>query len=362
MSVAYTAVGWNRHKRLYDLAALGGVLAYLAAFFAIGKLTGRGPESERLHDDAMLLIRGLGTAALALLHIVLWIGPLARIDTRFLPLLYNRRHLGVLTFLLGLGHAAISIVQYHGFGNLNPLVSLLVSNTRFGSLAEFPFELLGVVALAILFIMAATSHDFWLAVLSPRVWKGLHMAVYIAYGLLIMHVALGALQQERSPVLTALLAAGLATTVALHLATGLREHRRDRRPDPLLPATSSAPALLDAGPAGDIPLDRARVICAPGGERIAVFRYTQDGRARVCAVANVCAHQQGPLGEGKVIDGCLTCPWHGYQYHPATGCSPPPFTEKVATYRVTLRGEHVLVDPAALPPGTPAPPAEVPDA
>ena len=49
------------------------------------------------------LIRALGTCALLLLHVILAIGPLARLDRRFLPLLYNRRHLGVTMFLLALG-------------------------------------------------------------------------------------------------------------------------------------------------------------------------------------------------------------------------------------------------------------------
>ena len=26
------------------------------------------------------------------------------------------------------------------------------------------------------------------------------------------------------------------------------------------------------------------------------------------------------------MDGCITCPWHGYQYLPHNGQSPPPFT------------------------------------
>ena len=42
--------------------------------------------------------------------------------------------------------------------------------------------------------MAATSHDFWLLMLTPRSWKALHMAVYVAYALVVMHVALGYLQ------------------------------------------------------------------------------------------------------------------------------------------------------------------------
>ena len=61
-------------------------------------------------------------------------------------------------------------------------------------LSTFPFELLGVLALIICSLMAATSHDFWLATLTAPVWKALHMLVYVAYGLLVAHVALGSLQ------------------------------------------------------------------------------------------------------------------------------------------------------------------------
>jgi nitrite reductase/ring-hydroxylating ferredoxin subunit len=57
-----------------------------------------------------------------------------------------------------------------------------------------------------------------------------------------------------------------------------------------------------------------------------------------------------------VIDGCVTCPWHGYQYRPEDGCSPPPSTEKVPTFRLRRDGDIVLVDPRALPPGTPTEP------
>jgi hypothetical protein len=47
-----------------------------------------------------------------MLTIVLSIGPLARLDRRFLPLLYNRRHFGVLTFLVALAHASFMLATY----------------------------------------------------------------------------------------------------------------------------------------------------------------------------------------------------------------------------------------------------------
>ncbi|MFT4977044.1 MAG: sulfoxide reductase heme-binding subunit YedZ, partial [Myxococcota bacterium] len=75
------------------------------------------------------------------------------------------------------------------------------------------------------------------------------------------------------------------------------------------------------------------------------------------AISGVCRHQGGPLAEGRIIDGCVTCPWHGYQYRPETGASPPPFTETVPTFRVRVEAGRVWVHPTPLPPGTPVEPA-----
>lgn len=329
MSVQYQAIGWNRQKRIYDSVIFAGVLLYLAIFCGFGALIHRNATAETL------LIRGLGTLAFLLLHVILCIGPLCRLDRRFLPLLYNRRHLGVTMFVLALAHGVFSLIQFHALGDVNPLVSLFISNTRYGSAADFPFQALGFFALIILFLMAATSHDFWLHNLSAQVWKRLHMMVYTAYVLLIAHVTLGALQSESNPVLTTVLGVGAATVAALHLAAGWREYRLDR-----VRVQAAADGFVEVCDVDSIPENRAKVISL-AGERVAVFRY--DGK--VSALSNVCQHQNGPLGEGRIIDGCVTCPWHGYQYLPDSGASPPPFTEKVATFRTRIVEGRVFVDP-----------------
>jgi len=340
MSLQYQAIGWNRQKRLYDTILAGCVFTYLALFAGFGALLNPNATIETL------LIRGFGTAALLLLHVILCIGPLCRLDRRFLPVLYNRRHLGVTMFLLALAHGAFSVVQFHSLGDLHPLVSVLTSNRRYGSIADFPFQQLGLGALLILFLMAATSHDFWLRNLTAPVWKRLHMGVYLAYALLIGHVALGALQSETSPVLADALGAGLATVLTLHVAAGVKESRADRG------APEERDGFIEVCAADSIPENGAVTVCA-GGERVAVFRY--DGK--VSAISNVCQHQNGPLGEGRIIDGCVTCPWHGYQYLPDTGASPPPFTEKVPTFRTRVVNGKVLVHPCPLRPGTRVEPA-----
>jgi len=331
MSVGYRAVGWNRQKRIYDLVLAGSVVLYLGVFLALGAAMNPQATAETL------LIRGFGTAAFVLLHIVLSIGPLCRLDPRFLPLLYNRRHLGVTMVLCALVHGVLSLVQFHALGELNPLVSLFVSGSSYDSLAWFPFQPLGFAALVVLFLMAATSHDFWLANLGAPAWKALHMLVYVAYALLIGHVGLGILQAETSLVLAGLVWAGLTWVCGLHLVAGWREARLDREE-----VSGERAGPVDVCGVDDIEEGCAHIVTL-GGERVAIFRY--DGK--VSAVSNLCRHQNGPLGEGRIIDGCITCPWHGYQYEPENGTSPPPFTEKVATYDVRVQGASAAPQPTA---------------
>src|SRR6266496_2484616 len=210
MSVQYEPISWTRQKRIYDAIIGGSVALYLGAFVGIG---------AAVHPNATietLLIRGFGTGAFLILNIILAIGPLARLDRRFLPLLYNRRHLGVMMFTLALAHGVFSIVQFHSLGTLNPLVSVLVSNARYTTIGQLPFQPFGLAALVILFLMAATSHDFWLHNLTAPVWKALHMGVYVAYALIVLHVIFGVLQGETSPLLAWALCGGVLTVLTLH--------------------------------------------------------------------------------------------------------------------------------------------------
>ena len=343
MSVQYGAISWNRQKKVYDVTVVSLLVLYVAVFVGVGAWQNPSATAETL------LIRALGTAAFLLLNAVLCIGPLSRLDRRFLPLLYNRRHLGVTTFLMGLTHGGFALFQFHALGNASPLVSLFVSNPRYGSITDFPFQALGFFALIVLFLMAATSHDFWLRNLSAPTWKRLHMLVYVAYGLLVAHVTLGALQSETSPVLASALIIGVATVLSLHLAAALREKRIDE----------ARHQVVDEGFVEVCKVERIPEKCATivtlSGERVAVFRY--DGK--VSAISNVCQHQNGPLGEGRIIDGCVTCPWHGYQYRPESGAAPPPFKEKIPTFQVKVVEGSVFVHPRPNPPGTYIHPAEI---
>ncbi len=343
MSTSYVPISWNPFKKQYDLI-LGSILAfYLILFIGLNVLIF--PQLILV----TIIIRAFGTLALILLHIILMIGPLTRLKSKFLPLLYNRRHLGVIMFMMASVHAILSLIWFHSNGYIHPLISLFASNTHYDSFRFFPFQPLGFLAYLILMIMAFTSHDFWLHFLSPKVWKGLHMMVYFAYFLVIMHVMLGIIQFESSPLLFIMLMIGLVALTSLHIASGWKEWMIDHKKN--IPVNGKKDhkenAWIYVCELNQIKENSAKMVILQS-ERVAIFKYGH----KLSAVHNVCKHQNGPLGEGRIVDGCIVCPWHGYQYKPEDGCAPAPFTEKLATYLLKLEGASVYINVNSLPEGT----------
>ncbi len=349
MSLAYKPVLWNRNKLIYDAFLVVAVVAYLLLFIQIAPALS---PSVAAIDPPILRMRAFGSCAFLLLTIVLAIGPLARIDTRFLPLLYNRRHFGVITAVVAGTHAMAVLDWYFAFAPLSRVEGLLTANTSYGQVIGFPFEVFGIFGLAILLMMAVTSHDFWLSFLTARLWKALHMLVYLAYAAIVLHVTLGPLAGGGNPVMVVTVVASVAVLVVLHLLAGRREVARDGGFD--VAAAQDGWTLI--GDLGDITEGRALIGAGAGGERIAVFQF----KGKLSALSNVCSHQGGPVGEGKVVLGLVTCPWHGYQYRLEDGCSPPPFKERIRKYRVRLEGTAIWVDPVALPLGTVVTPLAIP--
>jgi nitrite reductase/ring-hydroxylating ferredoxin subunit len=344
MGVSYQSILWNRHKKKYDLLLWAGIII-VGVIFSAAQLI--------LHSTITvetIIIRATAFIAILLLHLILAIGPLCRIDKRFLPMLYNRRHLGVSMFLLAFVHGVFSIIQFHVLGDVNPILSIFTSNQNYQEISEFPFQVLGFFALLIFLLMAATSHDFWLHHLTPRLWKSLHMMVYVAYGLVIAHVALGTLQYEDHPLYWVLLTSGFITLAGLHLYTGVREIRQLQHRQMAL----EQDGFLAVCGIDEIPEKCAKIIFV-NGENIAIFKYDE----KLSAVNNICRHQMGPLGEGKIIDGCITCPWHGYQYLPENGQSPPPFQEKIKTYQVKVLEQQIWINPSPFAAGTNVIPAHI---
>ncbi|AEI95545.1 Rieske 2Fe-2S domain-containing protein [Roseobacter litoralis] len=348
MSVKYIPVQWNNNKYIYDAVMLAGVVLFLYVFLyaAPAALNHERAVNPQIHNA-----RAFGACAFVMLTVILCIGPLARLNPRFLPLLYNRRHFGVMTTFVAITHASYVVDWYFAFSSSNKYEAVLFANTSYGQLAGFPFEIFGVFALFVLIILAATSHDFWLKFLSPPVWKRLHYLIYPAYLAVVAHVSLGILQDQQNHSFTVIFIAGAGAVGALHLAAALSERRQDKA------QKTRQTDWVDVCTTSEMTDGFAKIKLLANGERVAV--YLTDGK--LSAISNACAHQNGPLGEGRVIDCLVTCPWHGFQYDVTSGRSPAPFTETVPTYNLRLDGARVLVDPKANPPGTYVEPIAVPN-
>ena len=89
-----------------------------------------------------------------------------------------------------------------------------------------------------------------------------------------------------------------------------------------------------------LPEDQGTVALV-GERQVALFRAGEQ----VYAYPNVCLHKGGPVGEGLVIDGIVTCPWHGRQYDITTGaCLNDPELGSLESVPVAVDGDDILLD------------------
>jgi hypothetical protein len=119
MSAGFRAVQWNQAKLVYDSILLASVALYISSYLTLVYWLEPPKDLPAAID---LRIRAFGTCAFLMLTIILSIGPLARLYRRFLPLLYNRRHFGVLTFLIVFLHASFMVEWYAVQGALPSLL------------------------------------------------------------------------------------------------------------------------------------------------------------------------------------------------------------------------------------------------
>lgn len=104
---------------------------------------------------------------------------------------------------------------------------------------------------------------------------------------------------------------------------------------------------FQAGPCGWSPvapaedLDRGKPLQG-FVEGVAVMVVRQDGQLR--ALADRCTHRGGPLSEGRLLDGCIECPWHGSRFRLDEGSiERGPATQGQPVYQVRLHDGWVQV-------------------
>ena len=90
----------------------------------------------------------------------------------------------------------------------------------------------------------------------------------------------------------------------------------------------------------DIPPGTKKIVEVAG---VLVVVVNLDGQ--FYAVEDVCTHDGGPLGEGKLEGRQLVCPRHGARFDVRTGAAlTMPAFEPAPTYEVRIEGDDVLVE------------------
>ncbi len=98
--------------------------------------------------------------------------------------------------------------------------------------------------------------------------------------------------------------------------------------------------FVEVAKVGEIPPGGSRIVVV-AGHLVAVL----NDRGTFCAIENVCLHRGGPVGEGVLEDGIITCPWHGWEYDVRTGENTLNPIARLRTYRVRVDGDAILVAP-----------------
>ena len=77
------------------------------------------------------------------------------------------------------------------------------------------------------------------------------------------------------------------------------------------------------------------------GRKIAVFNL--DGN--FYALDDACPHRGGPLSEGSVSEGSVSCPWHSARFDIKTGQHlSPPASRGVSSFPIKNEGTQIQVE------------------
>lgn len=177
-----TSSGWIRRTWLRHLLVV--VLAVLLVYL-FGLVHGHWDPMHRWN-------RATADASFLLLAFTMAIGPAARLNAHLRRLVVFRRECGIYAVLLALAHALIILdgwVMYElaglfGFAFHPDLGRYVMLQHGFG-LAN----LVGIIALASGFVLAATSNDRSLRLLGAPVWKFVQIGAYVLWALVVLHTA-----------------------------------------------------------------------------------------------------------------------------------------------------------------------------
>jgi len=99
-------------------------------------------------------------------------------------------------------------------------------------------------------------------------------------------------------------------------------------------------AFVKAAKLSDIPPGQVRVV-EVGYEDVALCNV--DGQ--IYAIADLCTHDDGPLGQGCLHGDQIECPRHGARFDVRSGAALSlPAVVSIPTFAIKIEGDDVFVD------------------
>lgn len=124
------------------------------------------------------MVKTTGLLAIALLSLTLAIGPLCRFFPFLDVLKAHRKFWGVLSFFIALTHAFLIYIFYFNYD-----IAKLFNSTN----PKFLGLMAGLTSLVILLIVTLSSNQKILNAISPKAWKLIQSASYIALIFAVLH-------------------------------------------------------------------------------------------------------------------------------------------------------------------------------
>lgn len=131
-------------------------------------------------DLGLSLVRSFALTAASLIGFALFLSAIFKWFPRTAQYWRLRRYSGVAGFVFG----SLHVWSVYNYIYDYDIASVYFSLNPFKNPVVF-----GSIAYVILFIMAATSTDWAVQKLTPRVWKNMHRLIYIAYWAIVFHIS-----------------------------------------------------------------------------------------------------------------------------------------------------------------------------
>ena len=96
--------------------------------------------------------------------------------------------------------------------------------------------------------------------------------------------------------------------------------------------------FVAVGQIGDFISGKGKMVTV-NGRHVALFRLGNE----FFALDNMCLHRGGPLCDGVIADGVVTCPWHFWSYEIRTGTMVQDPRVGVSKHEIRIEGEVISV-------------------